>query len=343
MGLRIKVHDCQNQFHQIIVSEGEPYEIVVQMPDHDMEYELSLIEFGEPEPLCLYYGRKFERGFSEVFENQRLRKLFFEALEEQGVRALGFSDEYIAEEIIDFILSAYNSGRDERIEEALDLIEDVRNRLPWFAQTKQFMGRRNDLAIAAYNCYDGAPLYYELKMMAGRDLFQIKSKITYESKDYGMVEKQASFSFVIGDSAFDSWDAVWVGYYCTIDTMEWCVERVAESSSEPEEQTKNFLKETGYDKWEDVEERELDIKEFGYNDEDGSGNWAIFHDDYLWGRFEKEESAYGTWSVMRDAEEYSGARWNSTFGVDIKLMRLRDDLDKDEDIDYQDIDNWEEV
>lgn len=352
MALRIKV-PCSGEEHELLISsyDGDGEHLEVGFADHDPEYDIAYAAMGGRMPACYNFEPLFSKGMSYVFLDETMIPAFIKALQEQGVEALGISQDEFVDQVVDFLdwrMSTYNSD----LISVDSFLEMVADKLSWMKDNEAFQSGLHRLANIAYR-HSEWEVFVSLVKFAKKPLIRIEGTRN-ETKDEdgpGHSIRNADIKVFVNDEKVDYWDIVLNGWFCDYGPMEWCVERDKNLCSHAYSTTEDFLNVICID----VKEFEMqyapeapEIPKYdydsgfgyrGYHHEAGR-NWALLHNDYIWGYFKNEDDAWRVFDMMRDSHDFIGVG----VGVYMRLMhytgKVPEDCDE-EDCDVNNPNNWE--
>lgn len=354
MALRIKVQ-CYGEEHELLVRsyDGDGEHLEVEFANHDPEYDIAVAAMGGEMPPCHDFEPIFSKGMSYVFLNETMTPVLIKAIQEQGVEALGISQDEFVEQVVDFLdwrMSKYNSD----LISVDSFLETVADQLSWMKNNGAFQSGLHRLANTAYR-HSAWEVFVSLVRFANKPLIRIEGTRD-ETKDEdgpGHAIRNADIRVFVNDEKVDYWDIVLNGWFCDYEPMEWCVERDKNLCSHAYSTTEDFLHVIGID----VNEFEMqyapeapEIPKYDYDSGFGYGgyrhetgrDWALLHNDMIWGYFNNQDNAWRVFDIMRDSQEFIKVG----VGVYMRLMHYTGKAPEscsEEECDVNNPNNWEEL
>lgn len=341
MPLSVTVKAPNGDSHEIRVTYNkEDEEFQLELVDHkDPDYDMLMASMGDEECKCYLYERVFSRGFYNVLNTDvyRIRESFLEAIGKQGPESLGLTQNEFGEIVVRFMTGEETySWIDVDME---DFLIDLETYIHWVGKTPAFWQERHDFIRTIYEGHVNTdvidPLFklLEIGNRKHQSLVTIQDRLDSEDNGEGHSETEVTFFLKVGDTIVSEWSVIYNAYFDDIERMNWNVEwRSGEQSISEDDE--NFMHAAGLD-WDEIRDAAAP-EEPDLPSPDSDGEWSIWHDDNIYERYSSERDARSVFDAMVDAVKWVGFGSN----VDIKLMRVREDLEDDADLDNQE--NWEE-
>jgi hypothetical protein len=351
MPLRIPI-PCSGETHTLdvfIVEYEDGYQELdseITHEGHSYAHDMSCHEFGYELPECYEYKKAID-GIciddlpfffysGEVPLSKSLLSAFLKAISEQGIEALGLSEEDFASIVTTYIEAAVNDGSRE-FGEFKGLLFSINMDLGWFKNTKAFKSAAPALARMAY--VNGEDAFFSIvNKMFGGGLIRVESEDDPEDGylNPGSAVTKATAKVFIADILVDEWSFGFIGWFCTAGLDEWHVERI-DGSGSAEPTTDYFLKAAEFKKGSEEIENAYKPDRPELPRTSRSGDWVIIHEirgyEYEWGRLETEEDARWVFDAMRDGSITGRGGW----GVWVRLMHIPEGAERG------DPKTWEEI
>ena len=186
MPLKITV-PCSGETHTLdvfIVEDDNGYQELASETtheEHDREYDEGCNEFGYPMPECYKYKDAIDGIFiddlpfffysDKVPLSKNLLSAFLKAISEQGIEALGLSEEDFASIVTTYM----ENDLSREFEEFKGLLFSINLDLKWFKDTKAFKSAAPALARRAY--VNGEDAFFSIvNKMFGGGLIRVESE-----------------------------------------------------------------------------------------------------------------------------------------------------------------------
>lgn len=339
MPLIMEVKSPYGETHEIRVTyDKDAEELSVELTGHDdPNYDILATSLGEDECKCYVYEKLISRGFYYLLSSKQVREPFLEALGKQGTETLGLTQDEFGEIVTKFMMGEESySWIDTDME---DFLIDLNHHVHWVGKTPAFWQRRFYFVNTIYEGHvntdviDPLLKLLELKRREACSLVDIQDRLDGEDTGEGHSETEVTFFLKIGRGIVSQWSVIYNAYFDNLESMSWNIEwrdgEVSISSDDEE-----FMNAFGLD-WDKIREA-AGPEEPSLPWSDSGGQWAIWHDDDIFGRYKSIRDARAVFDAMVDATKWAG--YGSS--VNIRLMRVKDDLEEDADLDDQE--NWEE-
>jgi len=349
MPLKIMI-PCSGEMHTLdvfIVEDEDGYQELdseITHEGHSYAHDMSCREFGYELPECYEYKKAIDSIFiddlpfffysDKVPLSKNLLSAFLKAISEQGIEALGLSEEDFASIVVTYM---EDDDRSREFEEFKGLLFSINLDLKWFKDTKAFKSAAPALARRAY--VNGEDAFFSIvNKMFGGGLIRVESEDDPEDSyiNPGSAITKATAKVFIDNILVDEWSFGFVGWFCTPDLDDWHVERI-DGSGSAESTTDYFLKAGGFEKGSEEIENAYKPDKPELPRTSRSGDWVIIHEirghEYEWGRLKTEDDARWAFDAMRDGSIAGRGGW----GVWVRLMHIPEGVERG------DPKTWEEI
>ena len=327
---------------EAIVSLDNPYSnaLLVELPPEiDIEEHITLAEMGYDPPDCVKFKVRVEdgHGLRNIFANEVYFQAFLEAIEDQGAEALGDEDtwevdaEGVAGAFAILLIDALTHGSGVKTDMAFETaIGIISSHWSEFFQTNAYQDKEMEMVKLAYE--EGENDFIKLLDDETQStLYEVDVQEMGGGDGPGHAWAKGVVTLTVGEEPVAEWDAHYIGYI-DVQGVDWYTEE-GEEHEAPPGNAEDFLDTMGDGT--DFES-EFRLSEPDVPCDEGEGRYAVFVDGSRVASFSEYTDADDLFEALKDSAEFQ-----SSYET-IELMELTEELDpeEDEDIDYDDPDNY---
>jgi len=316
----------------------------VVVPGYDVDTELAALELGfKPSPVAVL-GYEWRLGLPTFLANAENLETFLESWSEQS-DALPELDATTLGKVLNETARIVVQEDPELLSVPMDLSEFfpiVVELFPQFKRTKWDQAILWEHLLALYED-DQYEVLAELDEVTDRSLFSLTvANVDCEPRGLSAIDCEMEVQFVAldGDGDSEHWVVRATGAFRDAELEEWELTKT-DYSEEPEDwRTEDFLERMGEDTdWIAVLEYEATTDPpFDVPLPDGDGDFAVFINDSLYGRFSDSEDA----QLFVDMSDETIRR--EGLGDSVGLYELAEGVDPEEsDFDEYDSSNWDQI